>query len=96
MGLEFGLVVGLRLGESGWVRGARERERAREFEVASLYLLRLRLRGGLGNGLISGVENWVGTRRMRSHTRIRVERIGCVTMTNYYRRVFKAFSLYFV
>ena len=30
MGLEFGLVVGLRLGESGWVRGARERERESE------------------------------------------------------------------
>ena len=29
MGLEFGLVVGLRLGESGWVRGARERESER-------------------------------------------------------------------
>ena len=32
MGLEFGLVVGLRLGESGWVRGASERERERESE----------------------------------------------------------------
>ena len=69
--------------------GGRERERERE--VASLYLLRLRLRGGLGNGLIWGVENWVGTRPMKSHTRIRVERIGCVTMTNYYGRDFKAF-----
>lgn len=68
MGLEFGLVVGLRLGESGWVRGGARERVVREFEVASLYLLRLRLRGGLGNGLISGVDNWVGTRPIKSPT----------------------------